>query len=232
VLALEVRTGIATVLASAMTAMVALAGAPGGRPCHATDTSVAMPEPAPEPVIVREAVTAPLTCEDPGIQTIVFKGRVNALGDDQTMTFHFRFADLPDRYTVMTGPHGEFEVRVSRSEIGLLDLCTLPMSGLRPARFTDAQLSIGYALSFERWAALVALLARVPVEGVDVDVKPERRHVRPLTGSIRERLAPGSVGEPAGHSDGALAVRDDHVLAQCLELLIPLPLLAAIVALG
>jgi hypothetical protein len=154
VLALDVRTGIATALAATTTIALLVLPAHDSRrwTCGTTVAAAtpAMPDPDPEPVVTREATAAPLTCEDPGVQTVVFKGRVNALDDGELMTFHFRFADLPARYTVVTGAHGEFVVRVSREELGLLDLCTLPMSGLRAAQFHDGQLSIEYTLSFER----------------------------------------------------------------------------------
>jgi hypothetical protein len=138
--------GIVTFLSAGVTAALAIAALP----CPAPASAPSMPAPDPEPLIVPHTETSTIACDDPSVQTVVFKGRVNAIDKDLYATFHFRFADLPDRYTVMTGPHGEFEVRVSRAELGLLDLCTLPTSGLRNASFKDAQLSLEYVLSFER----------------------------------------------------------------------------------
>ena len=144
-LALDVRhfeLGIVT----ALTAALAAFAVPGGTPASAP----AMPCPSPEPVAVRETQVSAIACNEPSIQTIVFKGRVNALDPDMMATFHFRFADLPDRYSVMTGAHGDFEVRIPRAELGVVDLCSLPTAGLRNAAFKDEQLSIEYVLQFER----------------------------------------------------------------------------------
>ena len=145
VLALDVRHGLPTALSAAVT--VALIGIGSGSPGRA---SPAMPAPGPESVEISEQTTAQIGCEDPAVQTVVFTGRVHALDPDLYATFNFRFADLPERYVVVTGAHGDFEVRVSRKELGLLDLCSLPLAGDRAAQFADAQLSITYHLSFER----------------------------------------------------------------------------------
>jgi hypothetical protein len=146
VLAFDVRHGFALALSAAPT--VALFAA-GSLSHGAASAAPAMPAPEPEQVELGVQATAQIGCEDPSVQTVVFTGRVNALDPDVYATFNFRFADLPDRYTVVTGAHGEFEVRVSRKELGLLDLCTLPLAGVRAAQFQDAQLSITYHLSFE-----------------------------------------------------------------------------------
>jgi hypothetical protein len=118
------------------------------RPCPAS--APAMPAPSPEVVTVRDTETAAIDCTDHGITTVVFRGTVHALDPDMRATFHFRFADLPSRYSVMTGANGAFEVRVPRDELGYLDLCDLPSSGRRPASFSDSSMSIEYDLSFER----------------------------------------------------------------------------------
>lgn len=109
-----------------------------------------MPEPTPEAVDVRDSATAPVSCNADGVTSVVFKGTVQALDPDHRATFHFRFADLPSRYSVMTGANGSFEVRIPREELGVLDLCDLPMSGQRPASFRDASMTIEYELTFER----------------------------------------------------------------------------------
>lgn len=109
-----------------------------------------MPAPSPEPVQGRITETAAIACNAEGVTTVVFKGKVSSLDPDERVTFHFRFADLPSRYSVMTGARGEFEIRIPREELGILDLCTLPSSGQRPASFHDASMSIQYELSFER----------------------------------------------------------------------------------
>jgi hypothetical protein len=110
----------------------------------------AMPGPSPEPERGRVALSVPIACDAPGITTIVFKGQVTSLDADQRVTFHFRFADLPSSYAVMTGARGQFEVRIPRDELGVTDLCSLPSSGQRPASFRDASMAIHYELSFER----------------------------------------------------------------------------------
>lgn len=109
-----------------------------------------MPAPSPEAVAVRDSETAAIDCSDHAITTVVFRGTVHAIDPDMRATFHFRFADLPSRYSVMTGVNGAFEVRVPRDELGYLDLCQLPSSGRRPASFQDSTLSISYDLTFER----------------------------------------------------------------------------------
>jgi hypothetical protein len=152
VLAIAVRhreLGIAIAAAAALTAALAAASAALTCPAAAA-VSPAMPSPSPEPVRGRVTVAAPIACDAPGISTIVFKGQVTSLADDQQATFHFRFADLPSSYAVMTGARGTFEVRIPRDELGATDLCSLPSSGQRPASFRDASLAIHYELSFER----------------------------------------------------------------------------------
>lgn len=109
-----------------------------------------MPAPTPESVIVRHSETAPVACNAEGVTAVVFKGTVHALDPDTRATFHFRFADLPSRYSVMTGANGSFEVRIPREELGVLDLCDLPSSGTRPASFRDDSMTISYELTFER----------------------------------------------------------------------------------
>ena len=109
-----------------------------------------MPAPTEESVVVRHTETAPVACNAEGVTTVVFRGAVHALDPDARATFHFRFADLPSRYSVMTGANGSFEVRIPREELGVLDLCDLPMSGQRPASFRDASMTIEYELTFER----------------------------------------------------------------------------------
>lgn len=99
---------------------------------------------------MRQTLVSAIACDEPGIKTIVFTGRVHALDPNMMATFHFRFADMPDRYSVMTGARGEFEVRIARDELGVVDLCSLPTAGLRSAAFKDEQLSIEYVLQFER----------------------------------------------------------------------------------
>lgn len=108
-----------------------------------------MPAPSPEPVAVRQTLTSVIACDEPGIQTIVFKGTVQSADPALVATFHFRFAELPDGYAVMTGARGDFEVRIPRAELGVTDLCALPTSK-RAALFTDSQLSLEYTLQFER----------------------------------------------------------------------------------
>ena len=108
-----------------------------------------MPAPSPEPVAIRIQETASIACDEPGIQTIVFAGRVHS-NDPAFNTMHFRFAEMPSGYTVMTGSSGEFEVRVPRAEMRVTDLCALPTAGLRNTAFKDAQLSIEYVVQFER----------------------------------------------------------------------------------
>ena len=92
---------------------------------------------------------ASIACDEPGIQTIVFTGRVHS-NDPAFNTMHFRFAEMPSGYTVMTGSSGAFEVRVPRSEMSVTDLCALPTAGLRNSAFKDAHLSIEYVVQFER----------------------------------------------------------------------------------
>ena len=108
-----------------------------------------MPSPSPEAVAVRQTVTTAIACDEPGIQTIVFRGTVHSADPALVATFHFRFAELPDGYAVMTGARGDFEVRVPRAELGVTDLCALPTSK-RAALFSDSQLSLEYTLLFER----------------------------------------------------------------------------------
>jgi hypothetical protein len=108
-----------------------------------------MPAPSAEPVAVRQTLTSAIACDEPGIQTIVFKGAVRSADPALVTTLHFRFSELPNGYTVMTGARGAFEVRVPRAELGVSDLCALPTSK-RAALFTDSQLSIEYTLQFER----------------------------------------------------------------------------------
>jgi hypothetical protein len=143
VLAIDVRhfeLGIVTVLTAALTAISVPCGSPASAP--------AMPAPSPEPVAVRHTEVSAIACDEPGIQTIVLKGRVESLGE-MSGTLHFRFAELPSGYAVMTLANGEFEVRIPRGELGITDLCSLPTAG-RDAAFRDAQLSVEYALLFER----------------------------------------------------------------------------------
>jgi hypothetical protein len=145
VIATDVRhigLGIVTTLTVAAVALLA--------PRPTPPTAATMPAPAPEAVAVRDTETQAIDCSDRGITTVVFHGTVHAIDPDMRATFHFRFADLPSRYSVMTGANGAFEVRVPRDELGYLDLCQLPSSGRRPASFHDSSLSIEYDLSFER----------------------------------------------------------------------------------
>lgn len=114
----------------------------------------AMPAPLPAPMAeelaVRHTGTAGGECNAEGVTAVVLKGTIHALDPDQRATFHFRFADLPSRYSVMTGANGSFEVRIPREELGVLDLCDLPSSGTRPASFRDESMTISYELAFER----------------------------------------------------------------------------------
>jgi hypothetical protein len=137
--------GIVTTLTVATLAAVALVV-----PRPAPPAAAAMPAPTPETVAVQDTETQAIDCNDRGITTVVFHGTVHAIDPDMRATFHFRFADLPSRYSVMTGANGAFEVRVPRDELGYLDLCQLPSAGRRPASFQDSTLSIEYDLSFER----------------------------------------------------------------------------------
>jgi hypothetical protein len=156
VLAIAVRhreLGIAIAATAGLTGALAAAAAVLTCSCPTGALSapaIAMPSPSPEPVRGRVTVVVPTACDAPGISTIVFKGQVTSLADDQQATFHFRFADLPSSYAVMTGARGTFEVRIPRDELGATDLCSLPSSGQRPASFRDASLAIHYELSFER----------------------------------------------------------------------------------
>jgi hypothetical protein len=145
VIATDVRhlgLGIFTALTVGALALACPRSAPASAP--------GMPAPSPEAVGVRETETTAIDCSDHGINTVVFRGTVHALDPDMRATFHFRFADLPSRYSVMTGANGAFEVRVPRDELGYLDLCDLPSSGRRPATFSDGTMSIEYDLTFER----------------------------------------------------------------------------------
>jgi len=145
VLATDVRhleLGIACALTAGL-AILAL-------PTSIAPSAPGMPAPTPEIVHVRDAKTATIDCAEPGITTVVFRGTVHAIDPDMRATFHFRFADLPSRYSVMTGANGGFEIRIPRDELGYLDLCELPSSGQRPALFHDAQMTISYELAFER----------------------------------------------------------------------------------
>ncbi len=144
VLALDVRhleLGIVTALTAALAAFSC--------PCGTGASAPAMPAPSPEAVAVRQTLTSAIACDEPGIQTVVFKGTVQSIDPALQATFHFRFAELPDGYSVMTGARGVFEVRVPRDELGVVDLCSLPTSK-RNALFTDSQLSVEYTLQFER----------------------------------------------------------------------------------
>lgn len=146
-LATDVRTfelGIITALTAALAS--GLAAIPATIPASAPG----MPAPSPEPLGISVRETAPIACDAEGVTTVVFRGVVNALDHEKMATFHFRFADLPSRYMVMTGASGHFEIRIPREEVGITDLCALPSSGMHPARFQDAQMSIEYDLTFER----------------------------------------------------------------------------------
>jgi hypothetical protein len=145
VIATDVRQfglGIVTTLSVAALAVLARQPAPAG--------ATGMPAPAPETVSVPHTETRAIDSSDHGITTVVFRGTVHSIDPDQRATFYFRFADLPSRYSVMTGANGAFEVRVPRDELGYLDLCQLPSSGRRPASFHDSSMSIEYDLTFER----------------------------------------------------------------------------------
>jgi hypothetical protein len=145
VLANEVRShGLGIV--SILTAGLAIAALGRNTPASAP----AMPSPSPEPIGIRLSETRPIACDAEGVTTVVFRGQVHALAQDQFATFHFRFADLPSRYMVMTGKDGGFEIRIPREEIGIVDLCALPSSDVHPARFQDSQMSVEYELTFER----------------------------------------------------------------------------------
>lgn len=149
-LALDVRhleLGIVTGLTAAAAAL-ALATAAVAVPRSCPASAPAMPAPSPEPIAGRVKAVVPITCNDPLVQTVVFTGRVHALGEGID-TLHFQFAEMPRGYTVMTGPRGEFEIRIPRSELGIIDLCSLPTSG-KNAAFHDGQLSLQYAMQFER----------------------------------------------------------------------------------
>jgi hypothetical protein len=145
VLATEVRRLELGIVAALTAALAAVTLSDGSGP-----SAPVMPAPSPEAVAVRDVETAPVDCADHDITTVVFHGTVHALDPDQRATFHFRFADLPSRYVVMTGPNGDFEVRVPRDELGYLDLCQLPSAGRHPAVFQDSSMFIEYELSFER----------------------------------------------------------------------------------
>lgn len=119
-------------------------------PASVPPSAPGMPAPTPETVAVRDTHTTTIDCAEPGITTVVFRGTVHAIDPDMRATFHFRFADLPSRYSVMTGANGRFEIRIPRDELGYLDLCELPSSGQRPALFHDSQMTIRYELAFER----------------------------------------------------------------------------------
>jgi hypothetical protein len=144
VLALEVRHLELGILA-ALTAVLAANAAPRCAPASVPG----LPAPSPETVAIRIQETASIACDEPGIQTIVFAGRVRSF-DPALSTMHFRFAEMPSGYSVMTGSTGEFEVRIPRNEMGVTDLCALPTAGLRNSAFKDAQLSIEYVVQFER----------------------------------------------------------------------------------
>jgi hypothetical protein len=141
--------GIVIAATAALSGAAAAVSGPTARRAEPSASAPAMSSPSPEPVRGRVAMTVPVACDAPGISTIVFTGQVTSLADDQQATFHFRFADLPSPYTVMTGARGNFEVRIPREELGATDLCSLPSSGERPARFRDASMAIQYELSFE-----------------------------------------------------------------------------------
>lgn len=143
-LAFDVRhleLGIVTALTAALAAFAVPRGTPASAP--------AMPAPSPESVAVRHTVVATIACDEAGIQTVVFKGRVHMLGAHQMATLHLQFAEMPRGYAVMTGARGEFEVRIPRSELGVVDLCTLP-TARSGAAFKDDALSVEYVLQFER----------------------------------------------------------------------------------
>ncbi len=141
-LALDVRH-LELGIVSLVTATLAAVAIPSNCPASAPG----MPAPSPEPVTVREKTVSAIACDDPGIQTVVFRGRFEHASGSAT-TLHFQFAEMPRGYAVMmTGSRGEFEVRVGREELGIVDLCTLP--GTTTA-FKDAQLSVEYDLQFER----------------------------------------------------------------------------------
>ena len=144
-IATDVRLVGPGIFAAITTAGLALLAPRPAGPC-----APGMPGPSPEAVAVRDTETVAIDCSDHGITTVVFRGTVHAIDPDMRATFHFRFADLPSRYSVMTGVDGAFEVRVPRDELGYLDLCQLPSSGRRPASFQDSTLSISYDLTFER----------------------------------------------------------------------------------
>jgi hypothetical protein len=145
VLAIVVRHLELGIVAALTTGLALLA-----LPCPTGPSAPGMPAPTPETVAVRATETMAIDCADHGINTVVFRGTVHAIDPDMRAAFHFRFADLPSRYSVMTGASGAFEVRIPRDELGYLDLCQLPSSGQRPALFHDAQMTISYELAFER----------------------------------------------------------------------------------
>jgi hypothetical protein len=144
--ATNVRTFELLGIITALTAGLALCVLPNVAPASAP----AMPSPSPEPLGIRLRETRSIACDADGVSTVVFRGRVQALDPDRFATFHFSFAEMPSRYMVMTGAKGAFEVRVPRAELGIVDLCALPSSDVRPARFEDDQMSIEYELTFER----------------------------------------------------------------------------------
>jgi hypothetical protein len=143
VLALDVRhleLGIVSIVTATLAGLAVPRNCPASAP--------AMPAPSPEPVAMRETIVSSIACDDPSVQTVVFKGRFEHASGIETL--HFQFAEMPRGYAVMmTGASGYFEVRVPREELGIVDLCTLPTSG-NTAAFKDAQLSVEYALQFER----------------------------------------------------------------------------------
>lgn len=148
-------------IVTALTAALAVAAIPRATPPSAPG----MPGPSPEPIAERlpsfygvrmypaqpaSDATAPAGCDARDVTTVIVRGRISALDPDTFATFHFRFADLPSRYTVTTGAKGAFEIRIAREELGDLDLCKLPMSGQRPARFQDESMTLQYEVAFER----------------------------------------------------------------------------------
>jgi hypothetical protein len=143
--ALRLELGIVTIMTAGLLVF---------RPGPVAPSAPGMPDPSEESLPLPVAQTASVSCNDIEVKTIVVKGRVTALADDSTATFHIRFGGMLDRYAVATnGPEGEFELRVAREELGdvTLDLCDLPMQGRRPsATFRDDQMMVEYEILFEK----------------------------------------------------------------------------------
>jgi hypothetical protein len=115
----------------------------------------AMPDPSPEqlaqpPVIETQSLTDVDMCSDAGVTAIVVRGRITSLDPAMQARFRIRLAEVPSRYEAITGTDGLFEVRIPRRELGVTDLCTLPLHGQHPAAaFAGSHMTVQYKLYFE-----------------------------------------------------------------------------------